>query len=99
MRSIYDSALSLLTEPLLDLVEDQLSNNDVSDDEEMVKFLVESGLTEDQARRAMQYRTLYLTRIYQKDATPIRSGPHALYFDAHNSRFITDPHFELPPSR
>jgi hypothetical protein len=53
-----DTILSSLSVSLLAFVEDQLSNNDVSSDDELLEHFVASGLTEVQARHALTYRDL-----------------------------------------
>jgi hypothetical protein len=76
-----DPILTSLPNSLLRLVEDQLSNNDVSPDEELLEHFVGSGLTEIQARQALSYRDQYLTHIYLDGFTPIRLGREALRYD------------------
>jgi hypothetical protein len=76
-----DSILSALSADQLRLVEDQLSNNEVSDNEELEAFFMESGLTQIQAIRALKYRDLYLHHFFMFDRTPIREGGYALAFD------------------
>ncbi|MCU7371078.1 hypothetical protein PEC18_09415 [Paucibacter sp. O1-1] len=46
-----DTILSSLSASLLGFVEDQLSNNDVSSDDELLEHFVANGLTAAQARR------------------------------------------------
>lgn len=82
-----DPILTSLPESLLRLVEDQLSNNDVSPDEELLGHFVGSGLTEIQARQALSYRNQYLTYIYLDGFTPIRKAGEALRYNAHSQQF------------
>lgn len=49
---VMDPILAALPASLLRLVEDQLSNNDVSSDDEPLDHFISDGLTEEQARRA-----------------------------------------------
>lgn len=73
-----DSILSSLPAPLLDLVEDELSNNERASDEDMRHYFIECGLSEREARRALIYRDRYLSNIYRVGYTPIRKGHEAL---------------------
>lgn len=82
-----DSLLSSLPAALLRMVEDQLSNNDVSSDHELFGHFVESGLTETQARQALTYRNAYLANVYLKGFTPIRRGERAFRFNPNGRRF------------
>ena len=68
-----DPLLSTLPEYLLALVEDQLSNNESSGDEELRDYFIDCGLSREQADRALSYRSAY-THIYFGGATPIRMG-------------------------
>lgn len=76
-----DPILSTLSADQLGLVEDQLSNNDVSSNDELEALFMESGLTQLQAIRALQYRDLYRHNFWMFDHTPIREGAYALAFD------------------
>ena len=82
-----DPNLASLPEPLLRLVEDQLSNNEVSSDEELLDHFVSSGLTEAQARQALVYRSRYLCNIYREGFTPILKGNEALRFNPYSRQF------------
>ena len=68
-----DPLLSTLPETLLALVEDQLSNNESSDDEELRNYFIDCGLSREQAERALSYRSAYM-RLYLGAATPIRTS-------------------------
>ena len=68
-----ESPLRALSNELMCLVEDQLSNNEVSSDEELCNYLTACGLTEGQAIEAMTYRDLYLIHSYANGETPIRN--------------------------
>lgn len=85
-----DIILSSLSASVLGFVEDQLSNNDVSSDDELLEHFVANGLTEAQARQALTYRDLYLGRIYLEGFTPIRTGAQALRFNPHSRQFEPD---------
>lgn len=82
-----DPILTSLPDSLLRLVEDQLSNNEISADGDLLEHFVESGLTEIQARRALSYRDQYLTYIYLDGFTPIRLGSEALRYNPHSRQF------------
>ena len=45
-------------------VEERLSNDEVSSDEELVGYFVTNGLSMDQARAILTYRQDYLLNIY-----------------------------------
>ena len=61
-----DPILAALTVRELALVEDQLTNNDVSSDQEMARFFVLAGFTEEEAQRALSYRDRYRSNIYTR---------------------------------
>ena len=82
-----DPILSSLPDSLLCLVEDLLSNNDVSPDEELLEHFLSRGLTEIQARHALSYRDQYLTYIYLDGFTPIRLGSEALRYNPRSRQF------------
>ncbi|WP_284409436.1 hypothetical protein [Acidovorax sp. SUPP2539] len=85
-----DPILAALSPALLALVEGSLSNDEVSSDEEMRETLIRSGLTEEQARRALTYRDQYLHHIYLEGFTPITSADQALHFNPHTRQFTPD---------
>lgn len=85
-----DPILAALPEALLTFVEDQLSNNDVSSDEELQEHLVASGLSEEQAHHALTYRDRYRRDIYLQGFTPIRTPDAALRFNPHTRAFEPD---------
>lgn len=66
------SPLRALSNELVCLVEDQLSNNEVSSEEELRNYFTACGLTGDQAIEALTYRDLYLIHSYANGETPIR---------------------------
>ena len=68
-----DPLLSTLPDTLLALVEDQLSNNESSDDEELRNYFFDCGLSREQAEHALSYRSAYM-HFYVGAATPIRTG-------------------------
>lgn len=82
-----DPILTSLPDSLLRLVEDQLSNNENSPDEELLEHFLESGLTEIEARHALSYRDQYLTYIYLDGFTPIRLGKEALRYNPYTRQF------------
>jgi hypothetical protein len=82
-----DPILTSLPDSLLRLVEDQLSNNDVSPDEELLEHFVGSGLTEIQARHVLSYHDQYLTYIYLDGFTPIRLGSEAFRYNPRSRQF------------
>jgi hypothetical protein len=82
-----DPILTSLPDSLLRLVEDELSNNEVSADKELLDHFVGSGLTEMQARQALSYRDQYLTHIYLDGFTPIRLGSEALRYNPRSRQF------------
>ena len=72
----------------LSWVEDQLSNNEASSDEELMKSFLESGLTAAQAQEALSVRSHYQQHIFEHEHTPLRVGDRALRFDAHAREFV-----------
>lgn len=82
-----DPILASLSVSLLRFVEDQLSNNEVSPDEELLDHFVSNGLTEAQARQALTYRDLYSANIYLDGFTPILKGTQALRYNPYCRRF------------
>jgi len=82
-----DPILISLPDSLLRFVEDQLSNNESSPDEELLEHFLSSGLTEMQARQALSYRDQYLAHIYLEGFTPIRSSYEALRYNPQSRRF------------
>lgn len=82
-----DTILSSITIAMLRLVEDQLSNNEVSSDQELLDFFVGSGLTEIQARQALSYRSLYTRYIYLDGFTPILRGDEAVRYNPVSRKF------------
>lgn len=82
-----DPILAALPPSLLSFVEVQLSNDEVSSDEEMLEHFISNGLTEQQARQALTYRGLYLNNLYLDGFTPICEGIEALRFNPHTRQF------------
>jgi hypothetical protein len=68
------SPLRALSNELVSLVEDQLTQNEVSCDEELRNYFAACGLTEGQAIEALTYRDLYLIHSYANGETPIRNS-------------------------
>lgn len=86
-RYVMDPILASLPASLLRLVEDQLSNNEVSSDEELLDHFISDGLTEEQARQALTYRNQYLANLYLDGFTPILKGSEALRFNPYSRQF------------
>lgn len=72
-----DAMLSNLSKAVLWFIEDQLSNNEVSDDDELKVCFIQEGLSPEQADQALSYRQRYLNNIYVNGLTPIRQGAAA----------------------
>ncbi len=85
-----DILLATLPESLLRFVEDQLSNNDVSPDDELLDHFIANGLTDEQARQALTYRDRYSANIYLDGFTPIRKAGEALRLNPHTRQFEPD---------
>ena len=68
-------------------VEDELSNNEVSSDEELYALFLAEGLSEPQARQALTYRDRYLGNIYLDGFTPLTAAAMPLRFDPHTGQF------------
>ena len=85
-----DPILASLPPDLLAYVEGQLSNDEVSSDEEMLDYFVANGLTEEQARQALTYRDPYLNHLYLDGFTPITAVDEALHFNPHTRQFEPD---------
>jgi len=68
---IIDRLLASITAEQLRYVEAVLTNDEASSDEELRECFVEAGLTEEQARRALQYRNRYIGRLHLNGQTPI----------------------------
>jgi hypothetical protein len=82
-----DCILSSITIAMLRMVEEQLSNDEISSDDEMLDCFIANGLTEVQARRALTYRARYLRNIYLDGFTPILKGDLALRFNPVSRQF------------
>lgn len=76
-----------MPEDLLRFVEDQLSNDEVSSDDELLAHFIDNGLTPAQAWQALTYRTLYHLYSYLEGFTPIRQGEQALHFNPYSGKF------------
>ncbi|MFD1295039.1 MULTISPECIES: hypothetical protein [Lysobacter] len=74
MLTKTDCELARLPWRVLAFVEDHLSNDDISSDNELFTHFVSSGLTRSQAERALSYRQAYLGNVFLSDETPIRIG-------------------------
>ncbi len=85
-----DTILITLPESLLSLVEDQLTNNEVSSDDELRNHFIANGLTEVQAQQALAYRDRYLINFYRAGFTPIRKGKEALKFNPNTRQLERD---------
>jgi len=69
------------------MVEDQLTNNDLSPDQELLDDFIAYGLTDAQAQQALTYRSRYLRNIYLDGFTPILKGEQALRFNPTRRQF------------
>lgn len=69
-----DEMLGKLDARILDTIEATLSNDEGSTDAEMAQRLMDLGLSEAQAKRAICYRALYTLNLWVGVFTPIRSG-------------------------
>lgn len=76
-----------LTDSQLQTIEDQLSNNEIANDEELVAFFVDESIPEGVAETAIGFRGQYLTEIYQAGFTPIRAGSQARRYNPYARRF------------
>ena len=85
-----DPILTSLPPALLAYVEVQLSNDEVSSDEEMLDYFVANGLTGEQARQALTYRDQYLNNLYLEGFTPITAVDAPLHFNPHTRQFEPD---------
>ncbi|WP_394538774.1 hypothetical protein PRJ39_24985 [Lysobacter enzymogenes] len=81
-----DELLAGLDARILDAVEDTLSNDELSTDAEIARFLMDIGLTEAQAKRAVSYRDVYRLNLWVGGCTPIRSGVR-LRYDGETGQF------------
>ncbi|QWP77506.1 hypothetical protein J5226_03620 [Lysobacter sp. K5869] len=82
-----DELLAVLDARILDAVEDTLSNDEDSTDAEVGQYLMDLGLSEMQAKRALCYRTLYSLNLWVGDCTPIRSSTR-LRYDGESGQFV-----------
>jgi hypothetical protein len=74
-----DAILSSITLEQLRIIEDQLANNENAEDSELLDHLVkEVRLTEEQARQALTYRSLYRLNMYLQFHGPITMGEDAM---------------------
>ncbi|HEV2680824.1 MAG TPA: hypothetical protein VGV14_10030 [Rhodanobacter sp.] len=85
-----DPILASLPMSLLAYVEGQLSNDEVSSDEEMLDYFVVNGLTDVQARQALTYRGRYLRNLYRTGFTPISNPGVVLRYNPHKRDFETE---------
>lgn len=74
---IIDHLLASITPEQLRYVEAVLTNDEASSDEDLRKCFVEAELTEEQVRRALQYRNRYIGRLHLNGQTPIVLEPGA----------------------
>jgi len=87
---VMDPILAALPASLLRLVEDQLSNNDVSSDDEPLDHFISDGLTEEQARQALTYPDQCFVNLLLDGFTPIHKGSEALRFNPYSRQFEPD---------
>ncbi|MFN3988134.1 MAG: hypothetical protein ACK4KV_21810 [Rhodocyclaceae bacterium] len=85
-----DPILASLPASLLSFVEDQLSNNEGSSDEELLDLFIANGLTDEQARHVLTYCDSYSANIYLEGFTPIRKADEALRFNPATRQFKPD---------
>lgn len=72
---MIDELLKPLSDHILDCLDDSLTNDEFSSDEELVAhFVNEYGLTLAQATKAVSYRYLYFINIFEYKHTPLRKG-------------------------
>lgn len=83
--------LSNLSHSVLWFIEDQLSNNEFSDDDELKKCFMQEGLSPEQADEALSYRDRYLNNIYVYGLTPIRHGSAARVYNPRTRQVEPDP--------
>ncbi|SDZ20252.1 hypothetical protein SAMN04487939_12244 [Lysobacter sp. yr284] len=81
-----DELLATLDACILDIVEGTLSNDEGSTDAEIAQYLMDLGLSEAQAKRAICYRALYTLNLWVGDYTPIRSSV-ALRYNGETGQF------------
>lgn len=81
-----DELLVTLDPRILDAVEATLSNDEDSTDAEMAQYLMDLGLSEAQAKRAICYRALYTLNLWVGECTPIRSS-NALRYNGTTGQF------------
>ncbi|MGE0371796.1 MAG: hypothetical protein AB7Q01_07900 [Gammaproteobacteria bacterium] len=82
-----DAILSSISIAALRLVEDVLSNDESSSDDELLDYFIANGLTEPQARQALTYRSQYLCNLFLSGHTPILKGAQALRYNPHRGLF------------
>ena len=82
-----DPILASLPTSLRRLVEDQLSDNEVSSNEELLDHFISDGLTEEQARQAQTFRDQYLANLHLDGFRPILQGSEALRFNPYSRQF------------
>jgi hypothetical protein len=80
--------LSSLTREQLDFVEDQLSNNEVSSNDELKDDFVSAGLNVEQAKAALAYRDAYRLNMFHVEHTPLTCGDEAMRFDPHRGDYV-----------
>ena len=79
-----------LTPKILSDIEDHLTNNQVSTDEELWDlFIEELDLTAEQADAAVELRPKYLVRLYLKGYSPLFEN-NAVRFDPKDKAFKSD---------
>ncbi|MAM55741.1 MAG: hypothetical protein CMN25_00175 [Salinicola sp.] len=83
-----EPAFLALTETQLHTIEDLLSNDENSSDEELVTFFISEGIPEGSARQALTYRDRYLTTIYLNGHAPIRFERDARHYEPRLRRFV-----------
>ncbi|REC93384.1 hypothetical protein [Kushneria indalinina] len=85
---LMEPAFSALTESQLHTIEDLLSNDESSSDEELIEFFISEGIPEASARQALAWRDRYLTTIYLNGHTPIHLERDAWRYDPQAHQFV-----------
>lgn len=88
-QSTDDSVFATLSEDQLCLLEDTLSNDEISDDEELFEFFIESDIPVAAARHAIETKRDCFLRgdIFEKGHSPLRYGREVRVYDPVTRRF------------
>lgn len=63
-----------LTDAQVDFIEETLSNNEVSPNEELIELFVEDGIPLDAATKVLEHRMAYIMNVFIGENTPLRNG-------------------------